>query len=49
MSSIRVRLDGKNEDEKLVEKKSESTDHLHDDEAVSHTGRVKPTRIYLPY
>ena len=42
---IRVRLDDKNEEEKLVKKKSESTDHLHDDESVSHTGRVKPKRI----
>ena len=40
---IRVRLEGRHENEKLVEKKSESIDHLHDDEAVGHTGKVSST------
>ena len=39
---IKVRLEGKNEDENLVKKKSESIDHLHSDNEVSHTGRVNP-------
>ena len=40
---IRVRLEGRHENEELVEKKSESIDHLHDDEAVGHTGKVSST------